>query len=207
MTRATARRGPLGQAEVEEAVGTINGDRPPPPLYLRLAVEEGELERYVVAYLLRVRTNGFMVVLPDVRAYLESLVYLAVLQRELLPAPILLVDFPWAGLENFLRASALRGLHDRANWVTMLQVEGVAARPMAGDTIDAAGRCIEPETAQSTTPPRSRSLTGNRWTTRIRRRWSLPLRQDGVLGPLGLLGPLVRIAEPQPAVSFKVARG
>ncbi|CAE7232736.1 unnamed protein product, partial [Symbiodinium sp. KB8] len=164
-TRAIARD------EVEALAVSVHGDRPLPPLYFVIpagADEEGD--RFAVTYLLRVRANGFMVVLPDlarVREYVESLlnddgdpaalVHRDQIQaetvrgRQLGPAHTLLVDLPWQCTELFLKTQALRGLQDRASRVFPLTVGTTPGRPMSGDALDAANRWLDrldPDTAQ-----------------------------------------------------------
>ena len=115
MAGTSGLRRAIARDEVEALAVSVHGDRPLPPLYFVIpagADEEGD--RFAVTYLLRVRANGFMVVLPDlarVREYVESLlnddgdpaalVHRDQIQaetvrgRQLGPAHTLLVDLPW----------------------------------------------------------------------------------------------------------------
>ena len=52
---------PAGQLAAQ-----ATGEQALPTVYLRLAGEEGGADRFVLAYLLRCRANGFMLLLPDV---------------------------------------------------------------------------------------------------------------------------------------------
>ncbi|CAE7214213.1 unnamed protein product [Symbiodinium sp. CCMP2592] len=160
---------PIGRPGVEELALTVSGDSALPPLYLTLpAAEEGGSDRYATAFLLRVRANGFMVVLPDlpaVRDYVEGLLNedgdrVALTMREqvqvetvrgrhLGPGAALLADFPWSSCGYFVRS--LRGLPDRASRVLSVSVGTVPGRPMSQDALDTAGRWVErldPDTAQ-----------------------------------------------------------
>ncbi|CAE7765217.1 unnamed protein product [Symbiodinium sp. CCMP2592] len=125
-------------------------------------------DRYATAFLLRVRANGFMVVLPDlpaVRDYVEGLLNedgdrVALTMREqvqvetvrgrhLGPGAALLADFPWSSCGYFVRS--LRGLPDRASRVLSVSVGAVPGRPMSQDALDTAARWVErldPDTAQ-----------------------------------------------------------
>ena len=150
----------LAREDVEMLVAQVDGLRPLPTIYLHMSGEEAaEQDRYAGAQLLRVRANGFMVLLPDVdhvRAYVSALVNefdeaLALTHRDqvqvetvrgrhLGPARVLLADFPWTGVEFFVTRNPLRGASDRQIRLSMLQVGGVNARPQPGDALDAATR-------------------------------------------------------------------
>ena len=167
MASTTAVRRALTRLDIEGLVQGVHAERPLPPAYLVL---DDVLDNYSVAYLLRVRANGFMVAVPDlqqIRSYVEAVVNdegepLALTQpeqaqaetvrgRHLGPARVLLVDLPWSGAEHFVKTQALRGIPDRASRVTALTVGSQPGRPMAGDLIDAASRWVEhldPDTAQ-----------------------------------------------------------
>lgn len=153
----------LARSDVESFALGVQGDRPLPPGYLVLpAPGEEDVERYVLAHFLRVRENGFMVVLPNIpeaRDYIEGLTGedgepVALVQREQIqaetvrgrhlgPAQVLLVDVPWSGLEYFVKQQAIKGLPDRASRVLTLAVGGTPGRPMAGDALDAANRWVD----------------------------------------------------------------
>ncbi|CAE7699934.1 unnamed protein product [Symbiodinium sp. CCMP2592] len=171
MAGTAAVRRPLGRAGVEAQVATVHPDRPLPPAYLVLAgAGEGDRDDFAVAFLLRVRANGFMFAVPDVprvREYVEGLTNeedepLVLSHREqvqaetvrgrhLGPAHVLLLDMPWAGVEHLVSTQALRGLADRAARVVTLTVGTTPARPCAADTVDAAARWVDrldPDTAQ-----------------------------------------------------------
>ena len=171
MGSTTAVRRALTRLDIEGLVQGVHAERPLPPAYLVLASDTDDVpDNYSVAYLLRIRANGFMVAVPDlqqIRSYVEALVNdegepLALTQpeqaqaetvrgRHLGPARVLLVDLPWSGAEHFVKTQALRGIPDRASRVTALTVGSQPGRPMAGDLIDAASRWVEhldPDTAQ-----------------------------------------------------------
>ena len=161
----------LARGDVEALVSGARAEQVLPPLYLVLPAEEdGGLDLFVTAYLVRVRENGFMVILPDleaVRARLDALVNdegesiplqrrdqvqaETVRGRQLGPGRVILADFPWSGCEFFVKPTALRGMTDRASRVLTLSVGDVVARPSAADAQDTAGRWIDqldPDTAQ-----------------------------------------------------------
>ena len=161
----------LARGDVEALVSGARAEQVLPPLYLVLPAEEdGGLDLFVTAYLVRVRQNGFMVMLPDleaVRARLDALVNEdgesiplqrrdqvqaeTVRGRQLGPGRVILADFPWSGCEFFVKPTALRGMTDRASRVLTLSVGDVVARPSAADAQDTAGRWIDqldPDTVQ-----------------------------------------------------------
>ncbi|OLQ14911.1 hypothetical protein AK812_SmicGene904 [Symbiodinium microadriaticum] len=168
---ASMMRRALARGDVEALVSGARAEQVLPPLYLVLPAEEdGGLDLFVTAYLVRVRQNGFMVMLPDleaVRARLDALVNEdgesiplqrrdqvqaeTVRGRQLGPGRVILADFPWSGCEFFVKPTALRGMTDRASRVLTLSVGDVVARPSAADAQDTAGRWIDqldPDTVQ-----------------------------------------------------------
>ena len=63
----------MAREDVKRLVEQVTGEQPLPTLYMRLAAEDAR--RFLVAYLLRIRANGFMVLLPDiehVRSYVDE---------------------------------------------------------------------------------------------------------------------------------------
>ena len=138
---ASVRRA-LTREAVEAQVAGIVADRPLPPAYLVLAgLGEDGRDDFAVAFMLRCRTNGFMIAVPNVtriREFIEGLLMedgepLALVQREqvqaetvrgrhLGPSHILLLDLPWSAL-HVVPPQALRGITDRAARVVTLLVE------------------------------------------------------------------------------------
>ena len=66
MATTSGLRRAIVRGDVEALASAVHADRPLPPLYFVLAASSTEeQDHYAVTYLLKVRTNGFMVVLPD----------------------------------------------------------------------------------------------------------------------------------------------
>ena len=68
MASTTAVRRALTRLDIEGLVQGVHAERPLPPAYLVLASDTDDVpDNYSVAYLLRVRANGFMVAVPDLQ--------------------------------------------------------------------------------------------------------------------------------------------